>query len=70
MQLRRVAELTMPTYEYECTKCGVRFEVEQKITEPPRTGCIDERCLGKVKRLIPRTSFTLKGGGWFKTGGY
>lgn len=26
----------MPTYEYECTKCGAVFELFQPITEPPR----------------------------------
>lgn len=26
----------MPTYEYECTKCGKVFELFQSIKEPPR----------------------------------
>ena len=26
----------MPTYEYECTECGVIFELSQPITEKPR----------------------------------
>lgn len=26
----------MPTYEYECTKCGKVFDLFQPITEPPR----------------------------------
>ena len=26
----------MPTYEYECTKCGAVTELFQPITEPPR----------------------------------
>jgi putative FmdB family regulatory protein len=26
----------MPTYEYECTKCGCVFDLFQSITEPPR----------------------------------
>lgn len=26
----------MPTYEYECTECGVVFELFQPITEPAR----------------------------------
>ena len=40
----------MPTYEYECTKCNKQFELEQRITEPPRKRCPD--CRGKVIRLI------------------
>jgi len=65
----------MPTYEYECTECKHVFEVEQRITEPPLTFCPQKTCKGFacqgfVRRLIQRTSFSLKGGGWFKTGGY
>ena len=40
----------MTTYEYECTKCNKQFELEQRITEPPRKRCPD--CRGKVIRLI------------------
>jgi putative FmdB family regulatory protein len=40
----------MPTYEYECTKCGYGFEIEQRITDEPKKRCPD--CRGKVMRLI------------------
>jgi putative FmdB family regulatory protein len=60
----------MPTYEYECTKCERTFDHEQRITDPPLAECPVEECKGSVRRLIPRTSFTLKGAGWFRTGGY
>ena len=40
----------MPTYEYVCQKCGHRFELFQKITDPPRKRCPE--CRGKVRRLI------------------
>jgi putative FmdB family regulatory protein len=55
----------MPTYEYECKKCGV-FEFEQKITEPALTKC--PNCKGKqpVSRLLSAPAFHLKGGGWYK----
>lgn len=54
----------MPTYEYECRACGHEFEREQRISEDPVRKC--PRC-GKdeVRRLISRTSFVLKGGGWY-----
>ncbi len=29
----------MPTYEYECEKCGERFEVFQKMSEEPLRFC-------------------------------
>ncbi len=54
----------MPIYEYACEKCESEFEVEQRITDDPVKNC--PRCKSKrVKRLISRTSFVLKGGGWY-----
>jgi putative FmdB family regulatory protein len=54
----------MPTYEYACDKCGHEFEAEQRITDDPLKSC--PACRGrKVRRLISRTSFVLKGGGWY-----
>jgi putative FmdB family regulatory protein len=54
----------MPIYEYACEKCESEFEVEQRITDGPVKSC--PRCKSKkVKRLISRTSFVLKGGGWY-----
>ncbi len=59
----------MPTYEYECTKCGKTLEAEQKITEPPLKDCPQTACDGSLKRLIAgQTSFVLNGRGWFKDG--
>ena len=55
----------MPTYEYECKKCGKNFEADQRITDPPLTKCLE--CNGKVERLISRCSFVLKGDGWYVT---
>jgi putative FmdB family regulatory protein len=56
----------MPIYEYECEKCNKRFEVFQKITDPPLTSC---ECgqTGGLKKLISNTSFILKGSGWYAT---
>lgn len=56
----------MPIYEYYCTDCGHEFEVMQKINEKPIRKC--ENC-GKLKakRAISRTSFVLKGSGWYVT---
>ncbi len=50
----------MPTYEYECETCGLRFERHQGITEPPLTECPD--CSGIVHRLVSGgAGFILKG---------
>ncbi len=54
----------MPTYEYQCAKCG-EFEVSQRITDDPLKRC--PTCRGKVKKLISNTSFQLKGSGWYQT---
>ena len=55
----------MAVYEYECLSCGAHFEVWQKITDPPLTTC--ERCGGKLQKLISKSSFILKGTGWYVT---
>ena len=54
----------MPTYEYQCEKCGHEFERDQRITDEPVKKCPSCRA-ARVKRLISTTSFVLKGGGWY-----
>ena len=54
----------MPVYEYVCEKCGHEFEREQRITEDPVKTCPACRAR-KVRRLISRTAFVLKGSGWY-----
>ena len=56
----------MPLYEYRCTQCGHHSEVLQKINDRPLRKCAE--CSGKLEKLISRTSFQLKGGGWFSHG--
>jgi putative FmdB family regulatory protein len=54
----------MPTYEYQCDACGHEFEREQRITEDPIKTCPSCKAR-KARRLISRTSFVLKGSGWY-----
>lgn len=54
----------MPTYEYECAKCGV-FEVSQRMADKALTKC--PTCKRKVQRLISASSFAFKGTGWYVT---
>jgi|SRR5215475_15304893 len=54
----------MPIYEYKCNKCGV-VEVMQRITEAPLRKC--PNCKSKVERMVSRSSFVLKGTGWYAT---
>jgi putative FmdB family regulatory protein len=56
----------MPTYEYECTHCGHRFEASQKMTDPALTKC--PKCTHKLKRLIGSGSgIIFKGNGFYAT---
>ena len=56
----------MPTYEYECTKCGTSFELEQKISDKPRERCPE--CRGRVIRIISGGGgIILKGNGFYAT---
>lgn len=56
----------MPTYEYECTKCGIEFELLQSISDKPRSRCPE--CQGKVRRLISGGSgISFKGSGYYIT---
>lgn len=56
----------MPTYEYECTKCGFEFERFQRISEPPAKRC--PKCRGAVRRKIGTGAGLLfKGSGFYIT---
>lgn len=57
-------------YEYQCDLCKKYFDIEQKITDNPIETCPDDTCRGPLKKLISKTSFVLKGKGWFGKGGY
>jgi len=56
----------MPIYEYRCTSCGRTLEVIQKLDDKPLRKCTE--CSGNLEKLISRTAFHLKGGGWFSEG--
>ena len=55
----------MPIYEYKCLKCNNEFEAMQKFSESALSQC--PNCGGPVKKLISRSSFHLKGSGWYLT---
>ncbi len=57
----------MPTYEYECQKCGKIIEVFQSITAEPLKYC-DCPQKGKLKRLIGAgAGIIFKGSGFYET---
>ena len=55
----------MPIYEYECTKCGHRFEKIQKISAR-RVGACPE-CKGRAERMVHAPAIQFKGTGWYVT---
>ena len=56
----------MPTYEYECQKCGHTFEVFQSMTDKPRQRC--PLCRGKVRRCLGiGAGILFKGSGFYST---
>ncbi|HEX3018852.1 MAG TPA: FmdB family zinc ribbon protein [Chitinispirillaceae bacterium] len=58
----------MPTYEYECQKCGHIFEEFQSISAEPLKTCNRPGCDGQVKRLFSAgAGFLFKGSGFYIT---
>ena len=58
----------MPNYDYECQKCGRRFEVFQSMNDEKLTACPVADCNGQVKRLVGTGGGILfKGKGFYQT---
>jgi len=55
----------MPLYQYLCDTCKDTYEKIQNFKDNPDEDCY--KCSGKVRRVIGRTSFQLKGPGWYAT---
>jgi putative FmdB family regulatory protein len=55
----------MPTYEYECQKCGHSFEVMQSFSDAPVSKCTE--CRGKVRKLFSPPAIIFKGKGFHCT---
>ena len=57
----------MPTYDYECSSCGHRFELFQSITAKPQKRC--PSCERRTaKRLIGAgAGIIFKGSGFYET---
>ncbi|MDH5574875.1 MAG: zinc ribbon domain-containing protein [Nitrospirota bacterium] len=61
----------MPIYEYQCTSSGERFEVQQKISDPPIKTCDQLSCScgtpQPVTKMISAPAIMFKGTGWYVT---
>ena len=54
----------MPIYEYTCSNCNKLSDALQKLNEPAPERCPACGAEGTLSRVVSRTSFVLKGGGW------
>lgn len=54
----------MPTYEYECTQCGDRFDKEQRFSDEPLTSCV--KCQGTLRKVYSAVGVVFKGSGFYK----
>ena len=55
----------MPTYVYECSKCGEELEVWQSFSEDPLKK--HAGCGGKLTKVLQPVGIVLKGPGFYKT---
>jgi putative FmdB family regulatory protein len=54
----------MPTYVYECNKCGDEFELYQSFSDEPLKK--HPGCGGKVAKVFQPVGIVLKGSGFYK----
>jgi putative FmdB family regulatory protein len=55
----------VPTYSYECTECGDRFDIMQAFTDDALTTC--EQCSGRLRKLFNSVGIVFKGSGFYRT---
>lgn len=54
----------MPIYEFRCEECNAVSEFSMKMSDPNPTTC--PKCKAdSLKKMISKSGFQLKGGGWF-----
>ncbi|RDI66676.1 FmdB family zinc ribbon protein [Nocardia pseudobrasiliensis] len=55
----------MPTYSYQCTQCGDKFDIVQSFSDNALTTC--EKCDGKLRKLFNSVGIVFKGSGFYRT---
>ena len=58
----------MPIYQYRCRACGELTEVWAKMSDPPPAACEHCGASDEMEKMVARTAFHLKGGGWYAQG--
>jgi putative FmdB family regulatory protein len=55
----------LPLYEYECVKCGHRFEKIEPVSSSTIKKC--PKCGAKAERQLAAPAIQFKGSGWYVT---
>ncbi len=56
----------MPVYTYQCENCGLRFDQQQKFSDPPLTRCPE--CSKKtLRKVYTPVGIVFKGSGFYAT---
>jgi putative FmdB family regulatory protein len=55
-------------YDYLCEKCSAEFEIEQRITDPIETKCLQCGETTTHRLISGNPNFLLKGGMWASSG--
>jgi len=55
----------LPLYEYQCVKCGHRFEKIESHSASATKKC--PKCGAKAERLLAAPAIQFKGSGWYVT---
>lgn len=56
----------MPVYTYQCDNCGVRFERQQKFSDPPLKRC-PECSKTTLRKVFTPVGIVFKGSGFYAT---
>jgi putative FmdB family regulatory protein len=57
--------LNMPTYEYQCKACDLKFEVKRGFSESPGASC--PKCQCQAQRIFSPVPIVFKGLGFYVT---
>lgn len=55
----------MPTYQYVCTDCGERLEVQQSFSDHALSDC--PTCDGRLRKVFGAVGVVFKGSGFYRT---
>jgi putative FmdB family regulatory protein len=57
--------LNMPTYEYQCKACDLKFEIKRGFSESPGASCPE--CQRQAQRIFSPVPIVFKGLGFYVT---